>query len=189
MDRQRLPRDPAEEDVEDIRALAGLHGRSHLLAKVIVGVDLVTTGDAGVRRFELGDQLIDVHRLPRIDPPGHRRADRGRVGEQYNIGGHNEKRNLDIVEHLCALLDELRPESAHRPHRALVTFVEDRKGHDLRYAIDAGKIERELGWTPAETFETGIRKTVQWYLANQAWCRTVQDRGYSRQRLGLGRER
>ncbi|MFA5940204.1 MAG: dTDP-glucose 4,6-dehydratase [Sinimarinibacterium sp.] len=114
--------------------------------------------------------------------------ERGRIGEQYNIGGHNEKRNLDIVEHLCVLLDELRPDSPHRPHRGLVTFVEDRKGHDLRYAIDAGKIERELGWTPSETFETGIRKTVQWYLHNQAWCKTVQDRGYARQRLGLGRK-
>ncbi|MEQ1438585.1 dTDP-glucose 4,6-dehydratase [Fontimonas sp. SYSU GA230001] len=114
--------------------------------------------------------------------------ERGRVGEQYNIGGHNEKRNLDLVEQLCALLDELRPRADRSPHRGLITFVEDRKGHDLRYAIDAGKIERELGWTPAETFESGIRKTVQWYLANQDWCRTVQARGYARQRLGLGRK-
>ncbi len=113
--------------------------------------------------------------------------ERGKLGEQYNIGGHNEKRNLDLVEQLCGLLDELLPGGAHRPHRQLITFVEDRKGHDLRYAIDAGKIERDLGWTPLETFETGIRKTVQWYLANRSWCEGVQSRGYSRQRLGLGK--
>jgi len=113
--------------------------------------------------------------------------ERGRIGEQYNIGGYNEKRNLDLVEQLCSLLDELLPDAAQRPHRQLIRFVEDRKGHDLRYAIDASKIQRELGWTPRETFETGIRKTVQWYLDNRSWCRAVQERGYGRERLGLGR--
>lgn len=113
--------------------------------------------------------------------------ERGKVGEQYNIGGHNEKRNINLVDQLCTLLDELLPGSPHRPHKQLITFVEDRKGHDMRYAIDAGKIERELGWTPRETFETGIRKTVQWYLEHLDWCKSVQARGYSRQRLGLGR--
>ncbi|QHS09779.1 dTDP-glucose 4,6-dehydratase [Sinimarinibacterium sp. NLF-5-8] len=111
----------------------------------------------------------------------------GQVGETYNIGGHNEKRNLELVELLCALLDERLPGSAHAPHRQLITFVEDRKGHDLRYAIDARKIERELGWTPTETFDSGIRKTVDWYLNNRSWCNTVQARGYQRQRLGLGK--
>ena len=90
-----------------------------------------------------------------------------------------------MVKTLCATLDELVPDSRHRPHENLITFVEDRPGHDQRYAIDADKIERELGWTPAETFETGLRKTVQWYLDNLDWCRRVQDGSYQRQRLGL----
>lgn len=110
----------------------------------------------------------------------------GKLGEQYNIGGHNELRNLDLVEQLCSLLDELAPATSGRSHREAITFVEDRKGHDQRYAIDAGKIERELGWTPAETFESGIRKTVQWYLQHRDWCAGVQQRGYQRERLGLG---
>ena len=106
-------------------------------------------------------------------------------GEQYNIGGHNEKRNIDLVRHLCTLLDELRPDPAG-PHERLIRFVEDRKGHDLRYAIDASKIERELGWKPRETFETGIRKTVLWYLEHLDWCRMVQGT-QGRERLGLRR--
>ncbi len=114
--------------------------------------------------------------------------ERGVIGEQYNVGGHNEMRNIDLVEQLCALLDELLPDSAHKPHRQLIRFVEDRKGHDLRYAIDASKIQCELGWTPRETFASGIRKTVEWYLENLDWCRSVQLRsGDTRQRLGLGK--
>ncbi len=106
----------------------------------------------------------------------------GQVGETYNIGGHNEKRNIDVVHTLCDLLYELAPAKTH--YRDLITFVEDRPGHDLRYAIDAGKIQRELGWTPQETFETGLRKTVEWYLANRDWCARVQDGSYQRERLG-----
>jgi dTDP-glucose 4,6-dehydratase len=102
---------------------------------------------------------------------------RGRVGETYNIGGWNEKRNIDIVNAICALLDELRP-SAAGPHARLITHVTDRPGHDRRYAIDARKIERELGWRPAETFDTGIRKTVQWYLDHPGWLADVQSGGY-----------
>lgn len=102
---------------------------------------------------------------------------RGRPGEVYNVGGWNEKTNRDIVETLCALLDELRPDAAG-PHARLITFVTDRPGHDRRYAIDARKIERELGWRPAETFESGIRKTVAWYLENQDWVRDVQSGAY-----------
>lgn len=109
----------------------------------------------------------------------------GKVGETYNIGGHNEKTNIDVVHTLCELLDDLAPDSAHRPHKSLIKFVTDRPGHDHRYAIDAGKIERELGWKPQETFETGLRKTVQWYIANQEWCeKAVADR-YTGERLGL----
>ncbi|MCK9984628.1 MAG: dTDP-glucose 4,6-dehydratase [Azoarcus sp.] len=102
---------------------------------------------------------------------------RGRLGETYNVGGWNEKPNLEIVHTVCALLDELRPDPAG-PHARLITYVADRPGHDRRYAIDAHKIERELGWRPAETFETGIRKTIAWYLANQDWVADVQSGAY-----------
>jgi dTDP-glucose 4,6-dehydratase len=97
----------------------------------------------------------------------------GRVGETYNIGGCNEKTNLEVVGTLCSILDELHPDSPVTPHNKLISYVKDRLGHDRRYAIDAGKIARELNWTPAETFETGIRKTVEWYLANQDWVANI----------------
>jgi dTDP-glucose 4,6-dehydratase len=102
----------------------------------------------------------------------------GRAGEVYNVGGWNEKANLDIVHTVCGLLDELRPRADGKSYREQIAFVADRPGHDRRYAIDARKIERELGWKPAETFETGIRKTVQWYLDNQGWVSNVQSGGY-----------
>ncbi len=108
----------------------------------------------------------------------------GEVGETYNVGGHNEKQNIEVVRTICQLLDELAP-SHFTPYSSLITFVKDRPGHDLRYAIDASKIQRELGWQPEETFESGIRKTVQWYLNNLEWCRRVQDGSYQRERLGL----
>lgn len=101
----------------------------------------------------------------------------GRVGETYNIGGWNEKTNLEIVHTICALLDELKPDAAGS-YKRLITYVKDRPGHDRRYAIDARKVERELGWRPAETFDTGIRKTVQWYLDNAGWVANVQSGGY-----------
>ena len=110
----------------------------------------------------------------------------GRVGEVYNVGGHNERANLEVVRKVCSLLDELVPDSPHAPHESLITFVEDRPGHDRRYAIDAGKIERELGWTPRETFESGMEKTVRWYLRNREWCEGVLSGSYRRERLGLG---
>jgi dTDP-glucose 4,6-dehydratase len=102
----------------------------------------------------------------------------GRVGEVYNVGGWNEKPNLDIVHTVCALLDELRGRPDGKPYAEQITYVTDRPGHDRRYAIDASKIERELGWKPAETFDTGIRKTVAWYLANQEWVANVQSGSY-----------
>ncbi|AID87693.1 MULTISPECIES: dTDP-glucose 4,6-dehydratase [Klebsiella] len=114
-------------------------------------------------------------------------ATRGEPGETYNIGGHNERKNIEVVETICDLLEELAP---HKPdglacYRDLITFVADRPGHDLRYAIDATKIERELGWTPDETFTSGMRKTVAWYLANESWWRQVLDGSYQGERLGL----
>ncbi len=112
----------------------------------------------------------------------------GRPGETYNIGGHNERKNIEVVHILCDLLEEMHPDKpdgvAH--YRDLIAFVADRPGHDRRYAIDAGKIERELGWAPFETFETGMRKTVRWYLDNAAWWRRVRDGSYRGERLGLG---
>lgn len=102
----------------------------------------------------------------------------GCVGEVYNVGGWNEKPNLDIVHTVCALLDELRPRADGQLYNAQITYVTDRPGHDRRYAIDARKLERELGWKPAETFETGIRKTVQWYLDNQDWVSNIQSGAY-----------
>jgi dTDP-glucose 4,6-dehydratase len=102
----------------------------------------------------------------------------GRVGETYNIGGHSEKTNLEVVETLCAILDEMRPRSDGKPYREQIAFVKDRPGHDRRYAIDAGKIAAELDWQPAETFVSGIRKTVRWYLDNQAWVGNVTSGAY-----------
>lgn len=114
----------------------------------------------------------------------------GDVGETYNIGGHNEKANIDVVKTICRLLEELVPNKpasvAH--YQDLITYVTDRPGHDVRYAIDASKIEKTLGWTPAETFETGLRKTVQWYLANENWWSRVLDGSYSMQRLGVNNQ-
>jgi dTDP-glucose 4,6-dehydratase len=107
----------------------------------------------------------------------------GKVGETYNIGGHNEQKNLHVVESICALLDELAPRQSGS-YKEQISFVSDRPGHDLRYAIDASKIERELGWKPEETFASGLRKTVHWYLDNLDWCRRVQDGSYQRERLG-----
>ena len=110
--------------------------------------------------------------------------DQGKPGETYNIGGHNEMPNIRIVQKICALLDELRPRADGQPYVGQITYVADRPGHDRRYAIDAGKIGRELGWQPQETFDTGIRKTVEWYLDNAAWCERVTSGKYRQERLG-----
>jgi dTDP-glucose 4,6-dehydratase len=111
--------------------------------------------------------------------------ERGTPGETYNIGGHNEVKNLTVVETICDLLDGFRPRSDGASYRAQIGFVTDRPGHDHRYAIDAAKIRDTLGWTPRETFETGLKRTVEWYLDNEAWWRAIQARSYGGQRLGL----
>jgi dTDP-glucose 4,6-dehydratase len=110
-------------------------------------------------------------------------ATKGKIGESYNVGGRNEKTNIEVVKGICAILDELRPDP-QGPHERLVTYVTDRPGHDARYAIDASKIERELGWTPKETFETGLRRTVEWYLNNPRWWGDIRSGVYRGERLG-----
>ena len=109
---------------------------------------------------------------------------RGCVGQTYNVGGNSERRNIDLVHDLCDILDDLLPQKKSR--RGLITFVTDRPGHDMRYAVDASKIHRDLGWAPVETFESGLRKTVQWYLQNQGWWQQIRAQRYSGQRLGAG---
>ena len=139
-----------------------------MIANALAGKPLPVYGDGQQVRdwLYVGDHCSALRRV----------LEAGRPGETYNIGGWNEKANLDVVHTLCALLDELAPKAS--AYKEQITFVADRPGHDRRYAIDARKIERELGWRPAETFETGLKKTVQWYLANQAWVRKVQSGEY-----------
>ena len=112
----------------------------------------------------------------------------GKVGETYNIGGHNEKQNIEVVKTICQILDGLQPRADGIQYESLITFVKDRPGHDLRYAIDASKIASELNWIPTETFDSGIRKTVEWYLKNMKWCSHVQDGSYQRERLGASEQ-
>jgi dTDP-glucose 4,6-dehydratase len=111
--------------------------------------------------------------------------EKGEIGQVYNIGGHNEKSNLEVVHSICQILDEIVPDSPHLPHKNLIRFVTDRPGHDRRYAINASKIQNQLGWIPQESFETGLRKTVRWYLDNTEWTDRVMSGAYKGERLGL----
>lgn len=150
----------------------------HMILNALAGKPLPVYGDGSQIRDWL---FVEDHARALVEV-----VTRGKVGETYNIGGHNEKRNLEVVQTLCDLLEELapnKPEGVER-YRDLITFVKDRPGHDLRYAIDASKIERELGWKPQETFESGIRKTVQWYLDNRLWWQRVLNGDYRLGRLG-----
>ena len=104
--------------------------------------------------------------------------DQGRVGEVYNIGGRCEKNNLEVVQSICSSLDEMYPQSAFKPHASLISFVKDRPGHDRRYAIDCKKINQELGWSPTETFESGLKKTIEWYMSNSDWIASVRSGAY-----------
>jgi dTDP-glucose 4,6-dehydratase len=116
-------------------------------------------------------------------------VEQGTPGETYNIGGHNEMKNIEVVQKICSLLDELKPREDGQAYQEQITFVTDRPGHDMRYAIDASKIECELGWKPSESFETGLRQTVQWYLDNKEWWERVRSGSYVGERLGLGEEK
>jgi dTDP-glucose 4,6-dehydratase len=135
-----------------------------------------------------GDQIRDWLYVEDHARALHKVVTEGEVGETYNIGGHNERQNIEVVNTICDLLEELVPEKPEgiKHYRDLITWVADRPGHDKRYAIDAGKIDRELGWKPEETFESGIRKTVQWYLNNFEWVNTIKA-GTWTERLGLSK--
>lgn len=159
------------------------YGPYHFPEKLIPLVILNALDGKPLPIYGKGDQIRDW-----LYVEDHARAlyevvTEGVPGETYNIGGHNEKQNIDVVLTICDTLQELRPNTIN--YRDLITHVEDRPGHDHRYAIDARKIKEELGWTPEETFETGIRKTIEWYLANLEWCKRVQDGSYQRERLGI----
>lgn len=141
-----------------------------MIVNALAGKPLPVYGDGQQIRdwLYVGDHCSAIRRV----------LEAGALGETYNVGGWNEKPNIEIVQTICALLDEMRPKSGGGSYREQVTFVKDRPGHDRRYAIDARKIERELGWKPAETFDTGIRKTVRWYLDNTEWVQRVQSGAY-----------
>ena len=141
-----------------------------VIHNALAGKDLPIYGD--------GQQIRDWLYVTDHCSAIRRVLDAGRLGETYNVGGWNEKANLDVVHTLCVMLDELKPRSDGQSYATQITFVKDRPGHDRRYAIDASKLERELGWKPAETFETGIRKTVRWYLDNQGWVQNITTGGY-----------
>jgi dTDP-glucose 4,6-dehydratase len=154
------------------------YGPLHFPEKLIPLVIVNALGGKALPVYGDGQQIRDWLYVKDHCSAIRRVLEAGTVGEVYNVGGWNEKPNLEIVTRVCTLLDELRPRADGKPYAAQITYVADRPGHDRRYAIDARKLERELGWKPAETFETGIRKTVQWYLDNAAWVEGVQSGSY-----------
>lgn len=159
------------------------YGPYHFPEKLIPLVILNALEGRELPIYGKGDQIRDW-----LFVEDHARAlykviTEGKVGQTYNIGGHNEKKNLEVVNTICEILDMLEPKDTKYAEQ--ITYVQDRPGHDRRYAIDSSKIQKELGWTPEETFETGLRKTVQWYLDNLKWCKNVQDGSYQRERLGI----
>ena len=161
------------------------YGPYHFPEKLIPLVILNALDGKPLPIYGKGDQIRDWLYVEDHARALYKVVTEGTIGETYNIGGHNEKQNIEVVRTICAILDELKPQSNGQPYESLITFVTDRPGHDVRYAIDATKIKNDLGWTPEETFDTGIRKTVEWYLNNLEWCRRVQDGSYQRERLGV----
>ncbi len=159
------------------------YGPYHFPEKLIPLVILNALEGKQLPIYGKGDQVRDWLYVEDHARALYKVVAEGVIGETYNIGGHNEKQNIHVVESICDLLNELVPKEDN--YRELISFVKDRPGHDMRYAIDASKIERELGWKPKETFESGLRKTVEWYLENNQWCQRVQDGTYQRERLGV----
>jgi dTDP-glucose 4,6-dehydratase len=147
-----------------------------IIQKALAGESLPVYGDGmNIRDWlHVSDHCAAIRRV----------LEYGRIGETYNVGGDAERTNIDVVRTICSLLDARHPLADGRPHESLITFVKDRPGHDRRYAIDASKLQRELGWLPTQTFETGIAQTVDWYLSNQAWVQRVIDGSYRMERLG-----
>ncbi|HDS1201826.1 TPA: dTDP-glucose 4,6-dehydratase [Shewanella algae] len=159
------------------------YGPYHFPEKLIPLVILNALEGKLLPIYGKGDQIRDWLYVEDHARALYKVVTEGKVGETYNIGGHNEKTNLEVVQTICSILDSLVPKAT--PYAEQITYVTDRPGHDRRYAIDASKISCELNWQPQETFETGLRKTVEWYLANQEWCQHVQDGTYQRERLGI----
>lgn len=161
------------------------YGPYHFPEKLIPLVILNALEEKPLPVYGKGEQIRDW-----LYVEDHARAlyqvlTQGKVGETYNIGGYNEKQNIEVVTKICQILDQLSPRKNGQLYQDLITFVEDRPGHDKRYAINASKISKELGWKPQETFETGIYKTIEWYLEHLEWCQRIQDSSYHRERLGL----
>lgn len=159
------------------------YGPYHFPEKLIPLVILNALEGKDLPIYGKGDQIRDWLYVEDHARALYKVVTEGKVGETYNIGGHNEKQNLEVVQTICSILDTLVPKA--RPYAEQITYVQDRPGHDRRYAIDSSKMQKELGWTPIETFETGLKKTIQWYLDNQEWCRNVQDGSYQGERLGV----
>lgn len=159
------------------------YGPYHFPEKLIPLVILNALEGKPLPIYGNGDQIRDWLYVEDHARALYKVVTEGKVGETYNIGGHNEKQNLEVVQTICSILDSLVPKTTSYAEQ--ITYVTDRPGHDRRYAIDASKMSAELDWQPQETFETGLRKTVEWYLANQEWCKHVQDGTYQRERLGI----
>jgi dTDP-glucose 4,6-dehydratase len=159
------------------------YGPYHFPEKLVPLVILNALEGKSLSVYGKGDQIRDWLYVEDHARALYKVVTEGQVGETYNIGGHNEKQNIEVVHSICGILQQMRPQNSQ--YRDLITHVEDRPGHDQRYAIDARKIERELGWVPEETFGSGLRKTVEWYLNNREWCNRVQDGSYQRERLGV----
>tara|TARA_R110002033_G_scaffold13319_14_gene39672 strand:- start:3320 stop:4402 length:1083 start_codon:yes stop_codon:yes gene_type:complete len=159
------------------------YGPYHFPEKLIPLVILNALEGKPLPIYGKGDQIRDWLYVEDHARALYKVVSQGTVGETYNIGGHNEKQNLEVVQTICQILNKLVP--SELSYEDQITYVTDRPGHDRRYAIDSSKMQRELGWTPIETFETGLKKTIEWYLANQEWCQHVQDGSYQRERLGV----
>ncbi|MBU2910339.1 dTDP-glucose 4,6-dehydratase [Vibrio splendidus] len=159
------------------------YGPYHFPEKLIPLVILNALEGKDLPIYGKGDQIRDWLFVEDHARALYKVVTEGKVGETYNIGGHNEKKNLEVVNTICEILDSLVPKESTYANQ--ITYVQDRPGHDRRYAIDSSKMQRELGWEPEETFETGLHKTVQWYLDNSTWCQNVQDGSYQRERLGV----